>query len=119
MSGWNSEIGDPNQIYSRSPTTTRVEVAVPLSLLGLTAMDLLSSDLLWAYAGVATSNPSASSTLFGNDQWRFAPGKGVEYDTLRFGTTSTPVPEPGSLILFGSGLAAVAARVRSRRRSRR
>jgi len=40
-------------------------------------------------------------------------GDGVQYDRLRFGTvdsTPTPVPEPSTMLLFGTGLAAAAYR---------
>jgi PEP-CTERM motif-containing protein len=85
----------------RTNTSTFItEVAVKLSDLGLVLSDF-DTDLDYAYTGVAVSNPSSSNTdLFANDHFPVTIGSGVEYDTLRMGTS---VPEPASLALLSLG----------------
>lgn len=76
-----------------------VETAVLLSDLGLTISDFNNLD--YAYAGVAVSNPSSPNTdLFANDFYTNAQGFGVEYDTIRLGTSAAAIPEPSSFALL-------------------
>jgi hypothetical protein len=78
--------------------TSVVEVAVKLSSLGLVLSDFNTID--WAYAGNAVSNPSSAKTdLFANDEYRYAPGQGQEYDTVGF-----TIPEPNSIALASIAL---------------
>ena len=109
---------DSSSGFGRADTVTSiVEVAVPLSTLGLTLADFTSGNILWAYAGVAVSNPSSIETdIFANDEFAEAPGSGQEYDTLRFNIAQ--VPEPTSLAMMGLAAAAgCGLQFRRRRRS--
>jgi hypothetical protein len=92
--------------------TSVVEAAVKLSSLGLVLSDFATIN--WAYAGNAVSNPSSVKTdLFANDEFRYAPGQGQEYDTVRFNTTD--IPEPSSIALIAFGLMIAGMNRRNRR----
>ncbi len=94
-------------------STYITEVAVKLSDLGLT-MDDFNTAVDYAYAGVAVTNPSDPNTdLFANDHYRYAPGKGQEYDTVLF-TGGPLIPEPATVSLLALGALAI---LRKRRRS--
>jgi len=69
--------------------------------------------------------PSAGQTTCGNGSFSFSvndvsidPGQSVSITGQITGAQQTTVPEPVTMILFGTGLAGVAAKVRSRRKGR-
>jgi len=64
--------------------------------------------------GIAISNPSSAADLFANDEFPFASGNGVEYDTVALAMSPVAVPEPGavSFVLIATILSGI-------RRSRR
>lgn len=85
-----------------------IEMMIALSALGLTSGEF--SQVNFAYAGLAVSNPSSNTDVFANDQFRFAAGVGVEYDTVS--VMPSVVPEPGSTLCLVVGTATLLLRRR-------
>ena len=109
--GYENEIS--GTIFARADTATHtVEMALGLAGLGWTEMDFYDAE--FSMVGIAVSNPSSVTNLFANDEFPFASGSGVEYDTVALSISPAAVPEPGvaSLVL-------IAAMVSCARRSRR
>jgi hypothetical protein len=92
----------PGELVGRRSGTT-VELALRYTGLGLTSSSFNS--LPFAYIGLAVSNPSSNNDIFANDEFPFAAGFGVEYDTLI-------VPEPSAAILFLCGTTGLLVRRR-------
>ena len=106
----NSDSHEDSQVAGLARSSGNfVEAAILLSDFGLTRADF-NSPLLYAYAGVAVSNPSSPGTdLFANDEFSESFGSGVEYDTLQLGTS---IPEPSSALVLGILVAAISIRKR-------
>ena len=90
-------------IFARADTATHtVEMALGLGDLGWSEQDFYDSE--FSMVGVAVSNPSSVTDLFANDEFAFASGNGVEYDTVALALTPPiPVPEPDALMFLLAG----------------
>ncbi|MGE5835240.1 MAG: PEP-CTERM sorting domain-containing protein [Acidobacteriota bacterium] len=77
----------------------------------------------WVFTlNIDNALPNLGATTIGSFKAQFTDATGgfvgplISEDNVTFGPPQTPVPEPASLILFGTGLAAAAAAYRRRRR---
>lgn len=115
--GYDNEIS--GTVFARADTGTHtVEMALGLGSIGWTEQDFYDAE--FSMVGVAVSNPSSVSDLFANDEFPFASGNGVEYDTVEVSLSPAAVPEPGpAAFLFAAGALLGALLGARRRRPRR
>ncbi len=100
-------------IFARRQGNT-IEMAMTLTNFAGTGLNSnYFANLQFMRVGVAVSNPSSGLTdVFANDEYPFAKGNGVEYDTIKMGTE---IPEPGAFAAFALATGAVAALRRRKR----
>ena len=109
---------DPFSIlFTNDVTGAAVEVVTNPGTTTFTA--LLNGSVVESFAAATSSTAGAYYGFTGVvfDELRIDPNNTFALiDNVEFDTTATPVPEPASLLLLGSGIAGIAAKVRKRRK---